>query len=351
MVALSDYELNALREIELHKEALATRGSRKLLPTGARSAIEVRGAQVAEQARKLPGFTKAADAAKAGYLQAAAGLGKGLSRASGLSLSEERVLKGYRRRNHDVRSLADVRALDLEQVEKRARPQYMDFIYAAGAAAEGAGAGLVISGGEILAAGGEVAGAGAGAAPGLATVTGVVAFDAAAVLAVCTRAVGHTALYYGYDPRDPAEAVYAMSVMNLGTAVTGAGKLAAYGELSKVTQALARNATWDTLNKHVLPRLTQKFAEAFGVRLTKQKLGQLVPVVGIVVGAGLNYRIVDQVTDAAYWSYRERFLNDKRGIVGMSMPTAPVDPDDEDEGTIDVLSLLDEAKREADGES
>ena len=62
MVALSDYELNALREIELHKEALATRGSRKLLPTGARSAIELRGAQVAEQARKLPGFTKAADA-------------------------------------------------------------------------------------------------------------------------------------------------------------------------------------------------------------------------------------------------------------------------------------------------
>ena len=351
MGGLSAYELNALREIENHKNTIASRGTRTLLSEEKRAALNQRGSQVAANVQRIPGFGKAAAAAKGGYLQAAAGLGKGLSRASGLSLSEDRVIRGYRRRNHDVRTLADIRALDLELVERRAKPLYLDFLYAAAAAAEGAGAGLAISGGEILAVGGDVAGAGAGAAPGLATVTGVVAFDAAAVLALCTRAIGHTALYYGYDPRDPAEAIYAMGVMNLGSAVTSGGKLAAYTELSKVTQALARNATWDTLNKHVLPRLTQKFAEAFGVRLTKQKLGAFVPVAGIAVGAGLNYRILDQVTDAAYWTYRERFINDKRGIYIISPPSiASVDPSEGREENIDILGMLSESDDESEND-
>ena len=70
--------------------------------------------------------------------------------------------------------------------------------------------------------------------------------------------------------------------------------------------------------------------------------------------AGLGGRIVAQILAEAQYDpeiareFRARF-HDKRGIVGMSMPSAPVEPDDEDEGTIDVLSLLDEAQRETNG--
>ena len=44
-----------------------------------------------------------------------------------------------------------------------------------------------------------MAGAGAGAAPGIGTIVGVMAADAAAVLLAANRAVAHTAAYYGYD--------------------------------------------------------------------------------------------------------------------------------------------------------
>ena len=94
--------------------------------------------------------------------------------------------------------------------------------------------------------------------------------------------------------------VYGGVVLNLGSAVTAGGKVAAYRELSTLTQMLARRATWKQLNEHVLPRIAQQFALRFGGRLTQRKLGQLVPVVGIGVGAVMNFTLIDSVAEAAY---------------------------------------------------
>lgn len=57
--------------------------------------------------------------------------------------------------------------------------------------------------------------------------------------------------------------------------------------------------------------------------MTKAKLGQFVPVFGIFTGASLNYLIVSRLSLAAHWSYRERFINDKRDVVSSYMPPAP----------------------------
>jgi hypothetical protein len=349
-MVLTEYEVRALEEIRAHKDRMAARQARSLVPESVRDRTAVAGGAIRDRASKVPGFDKAAAGARAGYLQAVSGLGRAVNASSRLSLSEQRLLKAYARRGHDLDDLAEIRALDLHTVEKRAMPNYMSFIYSSAAAVEGAASGLLVTGGEILAEGGALAGAGAGAAPGIGTVTATVAVDAAAVLALCTRVVGHTAMYYGYDPRDPGEAVFALGVINLGTAVSGAGKYAAYTELSRITQLLARNATWAALNKSALPRVMNKFAAAFGVRLTKRKLGMLIPVIGIGVGAGLNYYIVDQVADAAYWTYRERFLNEKQGITTLYVPEARA-YDDAGQGEpdvgIDLLAIVDEAAQEA----
>jgi len=199
----------------------------------------------------------------------------------------------------------------------------------------------VISGGEALAMFGTVAGAGVGAAPGVGTITTVLAIDATTVLAACLRMVSHTAMYYGYDPNEPAETAYVLSVINLGSAVTASGKYAAYAELPRVTQILVRGGTWASLTEHLLPRIMQRFAAAFSVRLTKVKLGQLVPVAGIAAGAGLNYWMIDQVADAAYWTYRERFLNEK---IGVSEPLVPSDlenaAEEPPEGDLGVVAIV-----------
>jgi len=85
-----------------------------------------------------------------------------------------------------------------------------------------------------------------------------------------------------------------MSVIGPGMASSQVGKVAAYGELSRLTQLLARQAPWVKLNEQVTTKVVQRFAAKFVQRLTKKKLGQFVPVAGIAVGAGLNYLVLDQ---------------------------------------------------------
>lgn len=352
MAELSDYELMALREIEDYKAQLASHKAASVVPESWRTWASDRGEQAAQKISGVPGFAKAAHVARSGYLAAASGLGKGLGNVTKLTLSESRLVAAYRKKGFDVSTLADIRRLDLQDVEKSVRPRYMDVLYASGAAVEGMGAGVFISGGELVVTVGSIADAGATAAPGIGFVATTLAVDAATVMAICTRAVGHVAMYYGYDPNEPAESVFMLSVLNLGSAVTATGKYAAYAELSRLTQSLARGATWTTLQRSALPVVLQRFARVFGVRLTKRKLGQMVPVVGIAVGGGVNYLLVDSVTTAAYWVYRERFLNEKQGIYTMSMPPrsdSDSSPDADEDEPIDVIEIVETVTAEQAG--
>ncbi len=217
---LSPYEEHALKKLEERKRKLMREPSKKLVPEGARSRIASVSDKSVEQLSRVPGFVKSAAAARAGYVKAAAGFGEFTTRSAQLTMSEDRVVKAYAKRGHDIGDLKEIHSLDLKDVEKRILSRYFTDIYAAGGALEGAAAGAMISGGELLAAFGTVAGEGGGAAPGTGTVEAVVAGDAAALLGICSRVVAHTAMYYGYDLTEPGEAFFAMSVMNLGTAVT-----------------------------------------------------------------------------------------------------------------------------------
>ncbi len=131
-----------------------------------------------------------------------------------------------------VGGLSDVRRLDLEKVDA-VRGRGAGWYYPAAAALSGAGAGLVITGGEAATA----ASAGAASAPSLGAIAGAFAGDAAVVLGLSSRAVGHVALYYGYDPEDPSEKLFIMSVVNAGTAMSASAKTAALADISRLTQA------------------------------------------------------------------------------------------------------------------
>ena len=146
---------------------------------------------------------------------------------------------------------------------------------------------------------------------------GIMAADAVAVLVAATRAVAHIAAYYGYDTELADEHVYALGVLNFGLAEQ-AGKTAAYIELSKIVQALAKNAAWQQLDKNAVAQVVKSIYTTLGMKITKEKLGQAVPVVGIVVGAGLNARILARVTSDAEHLYRERFLREKHGLLAAS---------------------------------
>jgi hypothetical protein len=349
--SLSEYERNALEQARQHKQQQLERSPRHLIPSQVRESAGSRVEKIEGRLRDSETGAKVLAKTGAAYQRAAGGAAKAIGKFAQASAPHGRVLRAYSRRGYDVAELRGLRQLDLSIVD-RVRPRRLDVAYAGLAGLEGLIAGGVISGGEALATFGSVASAGAAAAPGFGTVAAAVGADAGFVIAAGSRAVAHTALYYGYDPSDPGEQMFMMSVLSLGTSATAGAKYVAYRELSQLTQQLARRATWNVLNEHVLTRVAQKFASSMSTRLTQRKLGQLVPVAGMFVGAGLNYAMIDDICEAAHWAYRERFLTDKLGATdGLWMPPPPQDaPVGEVEGdaerAVSVIEILEEARQD-----
>jgi len=304
-MGMSDYERAAW--YSLCEEATHPRRQRGL-PAPIRRVASRAGGAAQGAWQRAPG----ADAGTEVLRRCLAGL-KGLTIDPALqSVVTSRVLRSYQRAGHPVRSLKDIRALDLEVID-RTTPQ-LQWRYSAAAALEGAGAGLAISGGEALALFGSVAGAGAGAAPGAGTVLGAMAIDAAAVMAGSARSVAHVAAYHGFDVRQPEEAIFALSVLTWSTAGTEGTKAAAFSQLSLITQQLARGATWAQLGDHLLVKVVQELYIRLGLRLTERKLGQMMPVVGIGIGASLNAQLLRRTTGDARTAYRLRLLSSKYGL-------------------------------------
>lgn len=57
-----------------------------------------------------------------------------------------------------------------------------------------------------------------------------------------------------------------------------------------------------------------------GVRLTQRKVGQAVPVLGVVVGAGISAALLRTIVDDADHVYRERYLRDRYSLDAHVMP-------------------------------
>ncbi|MFF7853215.1 EcsC family protein [Streptomyces sp. NPDC007904] len=266
---------------------------------------------------------------------------KTVGKVSRAGLSPKRVVALHSKRGHDVTSLSDLRRLDLELVEK-VRGRAASWYYPAAAALSGAGAGLAITGGQLA----ITASAGAAAAPSAGAIAGAFTADTAVVLGLSSRAVGQVALSYGYDPEEPSEKLFIMSVVNLGTASSAAAKNAAMADISKLTQALFRGKTWDVLNNAFVTKVAEKFTNAFGVRLTKMGLGKVVPAFGIVVGSTLNWATLEGVVDAAEMAYRRRFLLEKYPYLADEEAFATFTDTDVSDDVDEKISVLDEIVEE-----
>ena len=202
------------------------------------------------------------------------------------SVRTNTILKEFRKDGHEsVNSLKDIHHLSLEQVDKTVG--YLAAKYKGLAAAEGAAAG----------------------ATGL---PGLIA-DIPAQTLLMLRAVNEYAAYYGYDVGVEPERHYALNVL-LASTSGGAAKKAVLAELRRIAVQVAKKAPWKKLEQSVVVKLIQEIAKALGIRLTKRKLGAVVPVVGAAIAGGMNARQLAETCTSASMLYRERFLADKHGI-------------------------------------
>ena len=301
---MSSYERRAWDGLAKWRTDRLTASERHLLPQKARQGLTKAG----EFGREKFDDIRVSQQMVATLSKALDGLLNVVNKSAEKSVRRSAVVAAYTKGGHVVSDLEDIRKLDLADVDK-VKPR-LGLRYASGTAVTGAATGLAVSGGELLATVGSVASAGAAAAPGAGTIVAALATDAAAVLGAMTRVVARTAAFYGYDTEQPEERIFALGVLNFGLAQQ-ARKGAAYIELNKIVQALARNVTWAQLNRNSVTRVARVVYGGLGMRLTKQKLGQAVPAVGILIGAGMNARLLAKLADDADRLYRERFLRDK----------------------------------------
>ena len=116
----------------------------------------------------------------------------------------------------------------------------------------------------------------------------------------------------------------------LGYAITGGGAAGAFGVFGlavdvPATVALALRAAMDEGDWKKIVRLagqttgsvaaTKRVAATLGINLSTRKMAQIAPVVGAAVGAGVNAAFQNDVTEAARFAYRARWLEVNERIV------------------------------------
>ena len=276
---LSAYERAALREIHLWKHPEATWFSRAT--DGVNRALY----QATDLIRKVPGVDWTIDNVVAGGLQV-------VNKIMQDSVWREAIYNAYHQAGHAVATPNDLAGLDLQTIDVALRG--LDVKYRALAAAEGAATGYL-------------------GLPGIAP-------DVVALVALNLRAVGEYATYCGFDVREGAERLYALEILNLVSHPSDTAKQVTLAPVIRVTQHVAQQQTLQNVQEFALTRAIRNAVSALGVRLTRAKLAQILPVAGAVVGSGFNAYYTSKVCDAAFFLYRERFLERKYGPSAEATP-------------------------------
>ena len=291
-------------------------------------------------AGKIPGA-----AAIACWISSAVlGLVEKTTAAAESSVRRERIVKAYRRAGNDVECLEDIRNLNLAEIQL-VRP-HLKVGYAAVSATEGAVSSVAATGGAVAA----ILGLGIASAPGIGVVTGAIGLDIATFLASSARLVSHTAAYYGYDTKDPAEKLFSAMVLSQAIAPRSAAddhaveKETSMLVFNKVVRKLTKRGSMGSVGNNALTASVNSLFAALGARLVGMKMAQILPIIGIIVGMVLNASLIRTIGVSADNLSRERLLLERYGQDEADAKTeAPSDgaddPDDLDEELAHYVEL------------
>ena len=191
------------------------------------------------------------------------------------------IYEEFRASGHKVQKSQDIFCLDLEYVDRIIG--FLGAKYKVFAAGEGAGTGFV-------------------GLPGIPV-------DIVAIITLNQRMIGEYATYCGFDISSQEERVFAMNIFSYSAEKKDASKLAFMASLTRLAKDTANKKAWKELEKHAFA----KIAKDISSKLTKAKLGQIIPAAGAVVGGGFNIYFTNKVSNTAFYYYRKKFLMCKYG--------------------------------------
>lgn len=289
---------------------------------------------------KIPG-----GAAIAGWISSAVlGLVEKATSAAESSVRRERIVKAHRRAGNDVECLEDIRHLDLAEIQL-VRP-HLKVGYAAVTATEGAVSSVFATGGAVAA----ILGLGIASAPGIGVIAAAIGLDIATFLISSARLVSHTAAYYGYDTREPAEKLFSAMVLSQAIAPRSSAddhaveKETSMRMFNKVVRKLTKRGSMESVGNNALTASVNSLFAALGARLVGMKMAQILPLIGIIVGMVLNASLIRTIGVTADHLYRERLLIERYGQNGPASDHE--EADDEDDLDTEVARYIELAKAE-----
>lgn len=218
------------------------------------------------------------------------GIGQALGRlneASTWTFEEEDLLEKARERGIEVGNLRELRDRPLEELDPLAREFFNQ--NAILAAIEGGGTSL---GGPLF-----------------------IAADIPLLFTINFRVIQQVAGAYGFPLRGAEFEPLVVAIYNVAASGSRDAKHAALRELSVAAASFAHDTdyrgrraqgTFREQNRHV-PRELAK-------NLAARKLGQLIPVAGAAVGAGVNYWFTEQTARTSYMLFRSLYLERKERL-------------------------------------
>jgi hypothetical protein len=157
-----------------------------------------------------------------------------------------------------------------------------------------------------------------GGAAGVFGIAGL-AVDVPATITLALRTARLTGLCYGFGGEAPAERIFILDALQLAGANSRDEKRAALARLELDRTDLPAES-WGRIVKLTgqsagAQAAAKRVAQVLGTNLSVRKVGQMAPLVGAAIGAGVNAAFQNDVALAARHAYRERWLAVREGIV------------------------------------
>ena len=98
---------------------------------------------------------------------------------------------------------------------------------------------------------------------------------------------------------------------------------------------MAKKQTWKQLEQHAFVKVIQQIAKALGIRLTKAKLAQVLPLTGAAVGGGFNAYFTAKPRSAK----RRASCTGRDSLRGSMAPTSSQQPSNQLETSIPAIPM------------
>ena len=139
--------------------------------------------------------------------------------------------------------------------------------------------------------------------------------DIPATLALAARNVRATGAAYGFDGDTEDERAFRLMVLEVATTMASDAREETVARLNKAASVLSDPVVRGAVDggaDWVMSKVVERVARQLGLSLAGRKLGQVIPVIGGVVGATVNASFQVDVARAARFAYEKRWLMERR---------------------------------------